>query len=88
MRERDLLEMASRVLWRCVVLGIILVLIWYVLAIFPDGFLWTSQQHLLGLTSHECSLVNYAGIAVAKLLIYIFFLVPWIAIRLVLLKQS
>lgn len=76
-------DTARRVLWRCVVMGILIVTLWYGLALFPDNPLWISQQRLLGLSPHEIALVNYAGIALAKLLIYVFFLIPWVAILLV-----
>ena len=43
---------------------------------------------MFGLSGHELSLVHYSGLAVAKLIVIFVFFIPWLAIRLVLRKQT
>ena len=84
----ELLEGVSQVLWRTFVLGYAMLLIWFLGATLPGDFICRLQSGIFGLTAHECMLINYGGIACAKLLLMLFFLFPWIAIRWWLHKQK
>ena len=41
---------------------------------------------MFGLTPHELDLIIYCGLGLHKMIVNLFFLFPWIAIRLVLRK--
>ena len=82
----ELLESISQILGLCILFGIAFLLIWF------GAFLWGSeliyrQGQWFGLTPHECQLVAYGGMGFAKILILVFFLFPYLAIRLVLRKR-
>jgi hypothetical protein len=78
------LELISRILGWSTLFGIALVLIWFVG--FKTGLVCRFQ--MFGLTPHECGVISYGGIGLLKLLVYTFFLLPWLAIRLELRRQK
>jgi hypothetical protein len=82
----EVLKTISQILGRCVLIGLLLVIIWFIVFIGARDFI-DRQGQWFGLTSHEVGLMAYGGMGLAKLLIYIFFLSPYIAIRLVLRKR-
>ena len=43
---------------------------------------------MFGLSLNELSLIHYSGMAFVKLSVILFFLFPWLAIRLVLRKRA
>ena len=43
---------------------------------------------LFGLTPHEVDVIQYCGIAAVKCVVLLFFLFPYVAIRLVLRKRA
>lgn len=88
MGTRELLTTINEVLGRCALLGIVLILLWFVASVLPGDMICGTQGRLFGMTSHECAVVNYAGIAFVKMLVLIFFVFPWIAIQHVLRKPG
>jgi len=82
----ELLDVISRVLGWCVLMGFALLLIWC------GAFWWGRdlifrQAQWFGLTPHECALMIYGALAATKILVLLFFLFPYIAIRLFLRKR-
>ena len=43
---------------------------------------------MFGLSPHDLSLIHYGGMAFLKLVVILFFLFPWAAIKLVLRKRA
>ena len=43
---------------------------------------------MFGLSAHELDLIIYCGLALHKMVVNVFFLFPWMAIRLVLRKAN
>jgi hypothetical protein len=85
---KDLFDMLARILLRCFVLGyLLLLLLWFVLYVVASGMLYW-QAKLFGLTPHEVDLIHYCGMAVVKLIVILFFLFPYLTIRLVSRKRS
>jgi len=83
----DPFETLARILLRCFVLGYVLVLLWF--AVYLNaGDLNNRIGKLFDLTPHEVGAINYCGMAMMKGTVLIFFLCPYIAIRLVLRKPS
>lgn len=78
------LEVMSRILGTSAIFGILLALLWFVL--YKSGFICSLQ--MFDLTSHECGVITYGGLGLLKLLVYVFFLLPWIAIRLEIRRQN
>jgi hypothetical protein len=84
----DALDMISKILLRCVVLGFLLLLLWFGACLLPGDLFYELQIRLFDLTRHELSLIQYCGIALVKTCVLLFFLFPYIAIRLVLRRRS
>ena len=84
---RELLEAFAKVLLRCAILGYLLLLIWFALYLIAPSMMYT-QGKWFGLTAHEVDLIHYCGIAFTKICVLLFFVFPYIAIRLVLRKKT
>ena len=77
-------DTAAKVLLRCVVLGFLLLLVWLGAFFLAGDVIYGIHGKLFGLTPHELDLIHYCGIALLKCCVLLFFLFPYIAIRLVL----
>ncbi len=84
---RELLEAIAKVLLRGAVLGFLLLLIWFALYMIAPGMMYT-QAKWFGLTAHEVDLIHYCGIAFTKICVLLFFVFPYISIRLVLRNKT
>jgi hypothetical protein len=82
------LKVTAKILIRCFVLNFALVLFWFFFFLIGSGR-WGYELHsqIFDITRHEFALINYCGIAFAKLCNIVFFLIPYVAIRMV-LKQK
>jgi hypothetical protein len=84
----DLLDALAKVLLRCFVLGFLLLLIWVVVFVLASNVIHNLHGKMFGLSEHDLNVIHYCGIAFVKLCVFLFFLFPWIAIRLVLRKRN
>ncbi len=87
---KNSLEAAAKILLRCFILNFVFILVWFVFYLACSG--WWGYEYglhskIFDITSHEFALITYCAIAFAKLCNLIFFLFPYVAIRLV-LKQK
>ena len=80
-------EMAAQVLIRCFVGGVLLLLIWFGALLLAPDWLFAVNTRWFALTREQFVLVNYCGIAAAKIFVYVVFLIPYISVRLVLRKN-
>jgi len=82
---KNSLEVTAKILIRCFILNFALILFWFFFYLMGSGQ-WGYELHskIFDITRHEFTLINYCGIAFAKLCNFIFFLFPYVAIRLVL----
>lgn len=80
------LEVVAKILLRCWIFGFVLLFIW--LGAFMSGAVYKLHGPLMGLSDHDLNVIHYCGMAFLKLLVLVFFFVPWLAIRLVLRKPK
>ena len=80
------LETLRQVLGRCVILGIALLGLWFAGFLFARGLIY-QQGAWFGLTPHECDLIQYGGMGLVKSFVLVFFLLPYVAVRMVLRKR-
>jgi len=85
---RRSLEVASGVLLRCFVLAAVLLLLWFVLFLVGGEMVYRIHGKLFDITKHELELLNYCAMALFKLLVFVAFVIPYVAIRLVLRRLS
>jgi hypothetical protein len=83
---RDSFDTLAKVLIRCWFMGTFLLMFSCVVFMFTGEFIDDIHGKMFGLTPHELDLIIYCGLGLHKLCLNLFFLFPWIAIRLVLRK--
>ena len=83
----ELFDTLAKILLRCFVLGYFLLLLWFVVSLFAGNLIYGIGK-LLGLTPHEMDVINYCGMAFVKCVVLLFFLFPYLAIRLVLRNRT
>lgn len=84
----ELLDTLAKILLRCFVLGYILLLIWFGAYVFGGDLIYGVHGKLFGLTQHEVNIIHYCGMAFVKCTALLFFLFPYIAVRLVMRKRT
>ena len=82
---KELFETLAKVLLRCWVFGFVLLLIWF--GLYVGNVYHGLHGEMFGLSHHELDVMHYGGMALFKLLVFVFFLFPWLAIKLVLSKE-
>ena len=87
-QTRDFFDTLAKVLIRCWFLGTALLLFSFVIFMLTGEIIDDIHGRWFGLTPHELDLIIYCGLGLFKLFVFIFFLFPWIAIRLVLRKAN
>jgi len=88
-QEQDLFwERAAGILIRCFLMTMALLLVWFVLFALAGGFVYDLHSCWFDLDWHTLSWFFYIGMASVKIIAIVFFLFPYIAIRLVLRKNK
>jgi hypothetical protein len=84
----EFLEMLARVLVRCWMFGMLLLLLWFGVYALGSDVLYRLHGDMYGLSKHEMDMIFYSGMVLLKLCVLMFFFFPWLAIRLVLRKRN
>jgi hypothetical protein len=84
----DLLDSVAKVLIRCFFLGYLFLLLWFGVYLLAGDLLYKINGPLFGLSQHEMNLMHFYGIVLVKCFVFLVFLLPYIAIRLVLRKAK
>lgn len=85
---RDFFDTLSKVLLRCWVIGFIVLLIWFGAVMVAGDFVYGVHGKMFDLTRTQLNSIHYCGMGLLKLVVAMFFLFPWIAIRMVLRKEN
>ena len=84
----ELLEVAAKILLRCWIFGFIILLFWFVaVTVFGDLALGVHGD-IFDLLRPQLNVIHYCGILLTKLVVGVFFFIPWVSIKLVLRKAS
>lgn len=75
-------------LLRCFIYGFVLLLVWFVLFLAAGGWMYDFHSAMFDITLHEFDVTNYCGMGLLKILVFVGFLIPYIAIRLTAKKQN
>jgi hypothetical protein len=86
--EQDnlLLRAADVFLW-CFLLSYALLIFWLVIYLLAGDWIYGVNARWFEVSMHDFTLVNYWGMAFIKLCAIVFFLVPYLSIRIVLRKK-
>lgn len=83
---REFFETLSRVLLRCWLISFALGFFSFVVFMLTGEIIDDIHGSMFGLSAHELDLIIYCGLGFFKLFVLVFFLIPWVAIKLVLRK--
>ena len=87
-RPAEFFEMLSKVLLRCWIFGLVLGFIGYASYALAADSLYQMHAKMFALSKHEVDLIFYCGMGLLKLSVIVFFLIPWLAIRVVVRKPT
>jgi len=82
------LDVLSDILLRCFVGGVVFLLFWFCMHQIICDAAYGVHARLFDLSKHEFELMNYYGMAYVKISVIMFFLLPYIAVRLTLRKRK
>lgn len=76
------LNKIADVLIRCFVIAIFFLAIWFALMVFADQLIYKIHSTWYDISKPQFDMLWYAGMGLIKLWIFMFFLIPYIAIKL------
>ena len=85
---REVFDTLAKVLLRCWIFGFVLLMIWFGFYMLLGDVIYGLHGEMFGLSKHELDVIHYSGMGLVKLLVFVFFLFPWLAITLVLRKEK
>jgi hypothetical protein len=85
---KDILDTLAKVLLRCWLISFALLLFSFVVFMLTGDMIDRIHGKMFGLTPHELDLIIYCWMGLFKLFVLISFLIPWMAIKLVLRKEK
>ena len=86
--QDNLLDRVAGIFFWCFLLCYALLLLWFVFYLFAGNWAYSIQAGWFELSKRDFALVNYWGIAFTKICAIIFFLFPYLSIKLVLRKKK
>ena len=85
-QTNDLLEAVARILLRCWIFGVILLLFWWGAITLAGDLTLGVHGEMFDLTRPQLNVIHYCGLLLTKLVVGVFFFIPWVSIRMVLRK--
>ena len=84
----ELLDALDKILLRCWIFGFLLLLFWFGAVTLAGDFVYSVHGSMFDLTRPQLNVIHYCGMGLTKLVVGLFFFVPWVSIRLVLRKRN
>ena len=84
----DFFDVLAKVLLRCGIFGYLLLLLTFGVYMLAGETIYQLNGNLFSLSKHELDLIVYGFIVLTKFVVILFFLIPWLAIRLLLRKAT
>jgi hypothetical protein len=86
--QNDFLNRLAGALIRCFFLAYVLLLIWFFFYWLTGDFGYRITSLWFRVSPHEYDLMSYCGIAFVKICTILFFLIPYVAIRMVVRRKK
>jgi hypothetical protein len=77
------LDVIAGILLRCFLGGMVLLTVWFAWFVFAGDWIYQIHAKWFLIPRQSFDAIHYAGMAVTKIAIILFFLLPWIAIKLI-----
>jgi hypothetical protein len=74
----------ARILLKCIFLGFGLLLFWFIVVLVAGDIAFEIHSKIFDITRHDYDLLMYWGMGLTKIFILVFFVIPFIAVRLTL----
>jgi hypothetical protein len=85
--QNNLLDAVAGVCLWCFVLSMCLLLLWFVFYLGAGNWVYSVHSRFFDITRHEFEVVGYCGAGLVKIAAFLFFLFPYVAIKLILRKK-
>src|SRR5512137_1228036 len=76
------LDVIAGILLRCFLGGMVLLTVWFAWFVFAGDWIYRVHSQWFQVSRQAFDTIHYAGMAVTKIVNILFFLLPWIAIKL------
>lgn len=83
----ELLEVTAQVLIRCFVMGLLVLFFWLGALTLAGDLAYSIHAKIVPISREQFYFINYIGGLMTKATVFVLFLFPYIAIRLVLKKR-
>ena len=83
----EMLEVTGQVLIRCFVMGLFVLFFWLGALMLAGDLAYSVHARIVPITREQFYVINYVGGLMTKATVFILFLFPYIAIRLVIRKR-
>ncbi len=87
-KQSNSLEVLAGVLLRCFLLAVCLLLLWFVFFLVAGQWAYSIHSKWFEITRHDFDIIMYCAIAFFKTSATLFFLLPFIAVKLILRKKK
>lgn len=87
-QNREFFETAAKVLIRCFLVGIALLLVWFFAILIAGDWIISVNTRWFNIPRQQIEVVHYAATALLKIAIIIEFLIPYVCLRIVLNKAK
>ncbi len=78
---RAAIDAVAGVLWRSAVIGFALLVLWLLIYLLAEGWMYGVHHRLLDVGRADFVRINYGGMALLKVAVFLLFLAPYISIR-------
>jgi len=82
MEKTEMIEKIEKIKICCFLLGMVFILIWFLMYVFAGDWIYSVHSRWFDLTKQQFAMLHYAGMMAAKIWIFLFFLLPWLASKL------
>ena len=87
-RNNITLESIATILGSTFLLNLTLLFLWFFPVLFAPDWMYRMNVRWFAISRHEFDLVNYVGIAFLKIINIVFFLFPYLSIKLLLRRKK
>jgi len=87
-RNNITIEALATVLGGSFLINFALLLLWFCIILFLPEWFYRMNEKWFAISRHEFDLINYTGIAFMKIINIVFFLCPYLSIKLWLRKKK
>ena len=83
----EILEVIGQVLIRCFIMGVFVLFFWWGALALMGDLAYTVHTKFVPISRQHFDVIHYAGMLMTKTTISVLFFLPYIAIRLVIMKR-